>query len=369
VLQKVPVAKWLGLNVVLWGIATACTAAAKDYGTLLAARIFLGIFEAAIAPSLILVSSQWYTKSEAAPRFSIWYAGLGVGQIIGGIVSYAFQQVKNPTFQGWKIMFVVLGLVTIIIGFVTFFFLPDTPMKASWLSEAEKVMLLKHVAINQTGVDQKKVKPKQLIELLLDVQLWIMTILTILVSHCRIEVDKADHCSPDLNLQWCSHDLLGNVDQELRLQASASGAPQHALWRRVHHKYLCRGLRCSIYRKSLGLASAMLHARYHWRRLAVFCEGQGSPTGRHLSRQRYYCDLDYHISMDGIQCGRSHEASRCSCSHIRKFQRRKHHWPSNIPGQGRAQLHPCEDYCARNTGSRSCHGFRALPVLHVGEQA
>lgn len=59
VLQWVPVAKWLGANVVLWGIAAACTAAAKDYRSLLAARIFLGIFEAAIAPSLMLLSSQY----------------------------------------------------------------------------------------------------------------------------------------------------------------------------------------------------------------------------------------------------------------------------------------------------------------------
>ncbi|KAL8677734.1 MAG: hypothetical protein Q9186_005869 [Xanthomendoza sp. 1 TL-2023] len=182
ILQRVPVAKWLGANVVLWGIATACTAAAHNYATLLTARIFLGIFEAAIAPCLILISSQWYTKSEAAPRFSIWYAGLGLGQIIGGIVSYAFQQVKHPAFSGWKIMFIVLGLVTVIIGFVTFFFLPDTPMKARFLSENEKVMLLKHVSVNQTGIRNKNYKLSQAVEVLTDVQLWLMVLLTILIS-------------------------------------------------------------------------------------------------------------------------------------------------------------------------------------------
>ena len=182
ILQRFPVAKWLGVNVVLWGIATACTAAAHNYATLMAARICLGIFEAAIAPSLILISSQWYTKSEAAPRFSIWYAGLGLGQIIGGIVSYAFQQVKHPTFSGWKIMFVVLGLITVVIGFVTFFLLPDTPMQARFLSETEKVMLLKHVAVNQTGIRNKNFKLSQALEVLRDIQLWLMVILTILVS-------------------------------------------------------------------------------------------------------------------------------------------------------------------------------------------
>lgn len=63
-----PAAKWLGLNVTLWGISTACGAAAHDYGSILASRIFLGIFEATIAPSLAIISSQWYTKSEQAPR-------------------------------------------------------------------------------------------------------------------------------------------------------------------------------------------------------------------------------------------------------------------------------------------------------------
>lgn len=177
-----PPAKWLSLNVVLWGISTACTAAATSYRTLLVARIFLGIFEAAIAPSLMLFSSQWYTKSEQAPRFSLWYCGLGLGQIIGGIVSYAFQQVKREEFEGWRIMFIVLGLVTVIVGLAVLFLLPDNPMNARWLSESEKVMLLKHVAVNQTGIENRRFKLSQVIEIFMDIQLWLMTVLTILVD-------------------------------------------------------------------------------------------------------------------------------------------------------------------------------------------
>ena len=180
ILQKVPPAKWLGANVILWGIATSCTAAAHNYASLLAARIFLGIFEAAIAPSLMLISSQWYTKSEAAPRFSIWYAGLGLGQILGGAVSYGFQH-ANGDFQGWKIMFLVLGLVTVLIGILTLLILPDNPLKARWLSEREKVALLKHVAVNQTGIKQK-VNIRQSFEVLYDPQLYLLVLITILIS-------------------------------------------------------------------------------------------------------------------------------------------------------------------------------------------
>jgi len=120
ILNKFPAGKWLGVNVVLWGIATACTAAAHDYKTLVAARIMLGIFEAPVAPTMMLISSQWYTKSEQSPRFAFWYCGLGTGQIVGGLLSFAFQHVLSPAFSGWRIVFVVLGCVTILQRFSCF---------------------------------------------------------------------------------------------------------------------------------------------------------------------------------------------------------------------------------------------------------
>jgi MFS family permease len=182
-LQTVPAAKWLGLNVILWGTATACGAAATNYQTLLVSRIFLGIFEATIAPSLMLISSQWYTKSEQAPRFSFWYTGLGIGQIVGGLVSYGFQHMgPDARLSGWRTMFVVLGVVTVIVGSCVVLFLPDTPMKARWLSNNEKVALLKHVSVNQTGIENRKFRAREIVEALMDPQLYLLLISVVLLS-------------------------------------------------------------------------------------------------------------------------------------------------------------------------------------------
>lgn len=178
----VPAAKWLGLNVVLWGIATASGAAATSYRTLLISRVFLGIFEATIGPSLLLISSQWYTKSEQAPRFSFWYCGLGFGQIIGGAISHGFQHVTSAGgLAGWRIMFMTLGCVTVVIGLATILLVPDTPMQASWLTDAEKVALLKHVSVNRTGIQSKTFQPRQILDALTDPQLYLMVLATILV--------------------------------------------------------------------------------------------------------------------------------------------------------------------------------------------
>ncbi|KAF4993469.1 hypothetical protein FGRMN_6475 [Fusarium graminum] len=182
-LQMVPAGKWLGANVIAWGIATASGAAAHNYQTLLVSRVFLGIFEATIGPSLMLISSQWYTKSEQAPRFSFWYLGLGLGQIVGGLVSYGFQHIgPGASLAGWRIMFITLGLLTVFIGLATLIFLPDTPMKAKWLTSTEKVALLKHVSVNQTGIQSRRFRPKEIMEALCDPQLYLMLLSVVLLS-------------------------------------------------------------------------------------------------------------------------------------------------------------------------------------------
>src|SRR5690625_3663339 len=130
----------------------------------------------------MLISSQWYTKSEQAPRFSFWYLGLGLGQIIGGVISFAFQQIENAPIEGWRIMFIVLRIVSAIVGIETLVLLPDTPMKAKLLTEDEKIALLRDVSGNQTGIQNTTLRAEEIKEALLDIQLWLLTLIVVLVS-------------------------------------------------------------------------------------------------------------------------------------------------------------------------------------------
>ncbi|KAF2155937.1 MFS transporter [Myriangium duriaei CBS 260.36] len=182
ILNKVSAQKWLGVNVILWGISTACVAASQNYQSLLATRILVGVFEAGVAPCLLLLISQWYTRSEQAPRYAIWYCGLGVGQIVGGLESFGFQHVHHPAFSGWRIMFVMMGAITILVGFFTFFFVAEYPMEAKYLSNIEKAALLQHISVNRTGVVNKHFVAPQLVELLLDIQIWWLVAITISVA-------------------------------------------------------------------------------------------------------------------------------------------------------------------------------------------
>lgn len=79
-------------------------------------------------------------------------------------------------------MYVTMGLLTCLIGVATYLILPDTPMQAKWLSDAEKTALLNHVSVNQTGIENTHFKFSHIVEIFTDIQIWLMILITVLVS-------------------------------------------------------------------------------------------------------------------------------------------------------------------------------------------
>ncbi|KAI9730684.1 MAG: hypothetical protein M1834_005652 [Cirrosporium novae-zelandiae] len=177
-MQRLPTAKYLGVNVILWGLIVACNAAADNFGGLIALRVMLGCFESSVAPALNLITTMWYKKNEQPLRVGFWYVGTGTGTIIGSLLSFGFQHYRGSSFHSWQIMFLVVGLVTITVGIVVVFLLPDNPMK-SRLSHDEKIWAIERLRENQTGIENKRFKPKQALECFQDVKTWLLVVITI----------------------------------------------------------------------------------------------------------------------------------------------------------------------------------------------
>jgi hypothetical protein len=196
-LQKFPVSKVLGANIFLWGIVTACTSSVKNGTQLIAMRAVLGSLESVITPALIMLTSAWYKKDESAPRFGFWYryvcfrciafaiadlldSGLGLGQILGGLISFAAQHSTNTSFSGWRVMFVCVGALNLIVAGVIFFWLPSTPEEASFINAAEQEVIARRLLSDHAGVGVKVVRIRSVFETFLDLQTWLLCILTIL---------------------------------------------------------------------------------------------------------------------------------------------------------------------------------------------
>lgn len=111
-MQRWPIAKYLGVNVACWGVLVACHAACRSYASLMVVRVLLGVCEACVAPALVLITGMWWTKPEQARRTGLWYMQIGVAQIVGAGISYGFQQVHSDRLANWQILFLFMARQT-----------------------------------------------------------------------------------------------------------------------------------------------------------------------------------------------------------------------------------------------------------------
>jgi MFS family permease len=73
IIQRVRIAKYLGINICLWGTVLALHAVSKNFTHMVVLRTLLGIFEACCQPTFILLSSMWYKREEQAATVTYWY--------------------------------------------------------------------------------------------------------------------------------------------------------------------------------------------------------------------------------------------------------------------------------------------------------
>ncbi|KAF4545900.1 MFS transporter [Lasiodiplodia theobromae] len=176
-LQKLPVAKYLAVNVFLWGAVVTCSAAATNWGALMAVRFLLGIFESCVQPTFIILTAMWYTREEQAVLTSLWYCMMGVQLMVGGLIAYGVSHIKDAPVFSWQVLFMVLGLATVLWSIVIACFLPDSPMKAKCYNEDDKRLMFARVRGNQTGMQNKTYKRYQVIEALVDPYVWCCVLL------------------------------------------------------------------------------------------------------------------------------------------------------------------------------------------------
>lgn len=62
-------------------------------------------------------------------------------------------------------------------GIVMFIFLPDSPVTARGLSKRERRMAVERLRENQTGVENKHLKPYQILEAFMDYKLYMFFVL------------------------------------------------------------------------------------------------------------------------------------------------------------------------------------------------
>lgn len=180
--QKLRLAKYLGGNIIVWGIILMLHATSTSFGAFFALRFLLGMCESCVAPILILIISMFYKKDEQGVRVSWFYVMNGLTQVFGGFVAYGISFYNGHALVPYKIIYFLLGGLAIVVGICVLLWLPDSPVHARVLTKEERIAALERVRDDQGGTENKKWKKDQIIEALTDVRTWLIVLTTMLTS-------------------------------------------------------------------------------------------------------------------------------------------------------------------------------------------
>lgn len=88
------------------------------------------------------------------------------------MLAFGVSHYTNGVIKNWQLLFLVLGLATVVWSVVIGLFLPDSPMKAKCFSEEDKKLLIERVRHNETGIQNRHYKKYQVKEALTDPLVW-----------------------------------------------------------------------------------------------------------------------------------------------------------------------------------------------------
>ncbi|KAF8074019.1 major facilitator superfamily domain-containing protein [Lyophyllum atratum] len=175
---------YIGTCVILWGLTSALTGITKDFGGILACRIFVGLPEAAFYPGAMYLLSSWYTKKELALRSAILCAGLLISNAFGSLIAAGIlsNMEGKQGIRAWRWLFFIEGAMTIAVGIVSIWLLPDYPNNTRWLSQEERWLAQARLSDDAGEADTDSAEDSPMLGLKLAVKdplVWLFSSMTV----------------------------------------------------------------------------------------------------------------------------------------------------------------------------------------------
>ncbi|KAK6084682.1 pantothenate transporter liz1 [Seiridium cupressi] len=151
ILSKLSRPSWyLCACVATWGVISAATGAVQNATGAILCRFFLGCVEASLFPGSIYLLARWYTRKEMQLRVTILNGGNLAAQAFGGLIAAGIlgDMEGMAGLRAWRWLFIIEGAITVACAIVAVFILPEYPQSTGWLSEREKLIAQKRLALD-----------------------------------------------------------------------------------------------------------------------------------------------------------------------------------------------------------------------------
>jgi hypothetical protein len=188
--KKIGPDNWIPIQMVSWSLVASLQAFLSGRTSFFACRALLGLIEGGFIPDNILYLSYFYTGWELPARLSWFWVSYQSTQIISAFLAFGILRLRGVNgLEGWRWLFALEGLLTGLIGIVSWFYLPPSPTQTAsktnwnifrgrdgWFNEREEKIMVNRILRDDPSKgdmhNRQGLSPKMLWDCLKDYHMW-----------------------------------------------------------------------------------------------------------------------------------------------------------------------------------------------------
>lgn len=145
--------RWIPTQICLWSFVSLSQFWLTGRTSFLVCRALLGALQGGFIPDLILYLSYFYTKTELPVRLALFWMSLNLCGIVASFLAYGTLHMDGVAgAAGWRWLFMIEGILTLLIGIFSFFRMPPSPTQTKtwfrpngWFTEREEIIIVNRV--------------------------------------------------------------------------------------------------------------------------------------------------------------------------------------------------------------------------------
>lgn len=145
--------RWIPVQIILWSFASGGQFFMQNRAGFFACRFLLGFFMGGFIPDSILYLSYFYTKTEMPFRLALFWFTDSMSGVIASFIAYGVLHMRGVDGrEGWRWLFLIEALISLVIGCLSFLFLVPGPTqtKTWWnpkgiFTEREETIIVNRV--------------------------------------------------------------------------------------------------------------------------------------------------------------------------------------------------------------------------------
>lgn len=138
-LKRARAGRYLPALSTAWGLVSTFLGFTRSFAGLVVARLFLGALEGGLLGGIIVYLAMFYRRHELLWRMGLFYCAAPLSGAFGGLLATGLARIEYGGYNRWPWIFFIEGIITVLFGVTCFYFMPNTPADATFLTQEERI--------------------------------------------------------------------------------------------------------------------------------------------------------------------------------------------------------------------------------------